>query len=64
MAHAKLSIICCNCGADDQFEHTVRTELADADLKPYAVVSITCRNCCTIHYLEDYSNLKDANTKL
>ena len=61
MAHARLHIICGNCGANDDFEHKIKQErddeLEDSEAtRP--VVYIGCNNCGTLHALEDYSTLK------
>jgi uncharacterized Zn finger protein len=61
MVRARLHIICGNCGSNDQFEHSVKTEPDDDSEKEGAtrpVVYLTCANCNTLHDLEDYSTLK------
>ena len=60
MAHAKLHIICGNCGCNYMFEYSVREEIDD-DGSPYIVVYIYCKNCHTTHDLED--NAKQINKK-
>ena len=58
MVHARLHIICGNCGAKDEFEHQIKTELDhDGDDLEKSVVYISCKNCNTVHDLDDYSTL-------
>lgn len=49
MVMAKLHIICGNCGCNDMFEwdYNVGDDLGDED------TTITCKNCSTIHSLND-----------
>jgi transcription elongation factor Elf1 len=58
MANARLHIICGNCGSNHQFEHEVKIELDDDTLQPRNIVYLWCRNCSTLHDLEDNSTLK------
>jgi len=61
MVHARLHIICGNCGSKDMFEHRIRTEMDDMSEDENAtrqVVYISCKNCKTLHDLDDYSTLK------
>ncbi len=60
MAHAKLHIICGNCGCNHMFEYSVSIEIDDDTLQPRSVVYIACRNCGTLHDLED--NAKQIKT--
>jgi len=56
MVMAKLHIICGNCGQNDMFEYEI---VVDSDFDKndieyeYQRVSICCRNCNTIHSLDD-----------
>jgi RNase P subunit RPR2 len=53
MAHARLHIICGNCGADDMFKYKICTQLNDETDEEYEMVYISCRNCEILHNLED-----------
>lgn len=63
MAHAKLHIICGNCGCNHMFEYSVREEIDDDDGSPYMVVYIYCNNCHTTHDLEDNAKANELNKK-
>lgn len=58
MAHAKLHMICGNCGCDNMFSYQIGTELNDDTMEEYQYVSICCENCSTIHRLEDNAKLE------
>lgn len=61
MAHARLHIICGNCGCNNMFEHEIKTEIDDDSEDENAtrqVVYIVCNNCNTLHSLEDNSTIK------
>lgn len=53
MARARLHIICGNCGCNDMFDYEiVPGEAEDGEgVKPF--VYLRCRNCSTIHSLDD-----------
>lgn len=53
MAHAKLHIICGNCGQNDMFDYEIVNEIDDDTNEPYQRVSIGCNNCHTLHDLDD-----------
>jgi hypothetical protein len=53
MAHAKLHMICGNCGANDMFEFEITDDLDDDTDEPTHNVYIFCKNCKTLHDLED-----------
>ena len=53
MAHAKLHMICGNCGSNDQFTYRIVTDYDDDKEQDYPRISIACNNCSTLHYLED-----------
>lgn len=54
MVHARLHIICGNCGCNDMFMYNVKNELDDEyENKTITMVYIKCDNCGTIHVLED-----------
>ena len=53
MAHAKLHIICGNCGANDMLNYEISTVLNDDTNEEYQVVYIHCKNCGTLHDLQD-----------
>ena len=61
MVNARLHIICGNCGSKETFEHEIATEPDDESENENAtrqVVYIACKNCSTVHALDDYSNYK------
>jgi len=56
MAHARLHIICGNCGCNDMFKFRIEPEGHDItyiepEFEP--AVFITCENCSTLHDLSD-----------
>ncbi len=53
MAHAKLHMICGNCGQNDMFDYNISTEIDDDTEEEYQVVYIGCNNCHTLHVLDD-----------
>jgi uncharacterized Zn finger protein len=57
MAHARLHMICGNCGCNNDFEHRVKEELNDITDEMQTTVYIFCRNCSTLHNLENNSKL-------
>jgi uncharacterized Zn finger protein len=56
MVVAKLHIICGNCGKDDEFEHDILLGQKGARMKSTRVF-LKCKNCGTIHELDNYSEL-------
>jgi hypothetical protein len=61
MAHARLHMICGNCGCNNSFEHEVKKELNDDTEEMETVVYIFCKNCNTLHSLDDNSKLIEKN---
>jgi RNase P subunit RPR2 len=59
MAHSKLHIICGNCGQNDQFDYKISTEVDDVTNEKYQTVYIGCKNCNTIHPLDDNAENKN-----
>lgn len=53
MAHARLHIICGNCGCNTMFTYKIVTDYDDDKECDYQRVNIYCNNCSTIHCLED-----------
>ena len=54
MVMAKLHIICGNCGAlSTEMNHYVDEKLIDIDGEQLPAVVIDCKNCGTMHVLED-----------
>lgn len=54
MVMARLHIICGNCGSNDDFCYTKDDkEVCDGEVMADGDVSILCRNCSTIHSLND-----------
>ena len=61
MVMAKLHIICGNCGSSDAFEYKHDEHAADDEETTMQYeTTITCKNCATIHWLND--NAKNINT--
>lgn len=53
MVCARLHIICGNCGCNDMFEYRIDPEGQDFGDRFEPSVRLHCRNCATIHALED-----------
>ena len=55
MVMARLHIICGNCGCNDELEYKASDRLIDdeGELTESVCVRIMCKNCSTIHSLED-----------
>lgn len=53
MAHARLHIICGNCGNKDMLKYSIQKQLNDETEEEYDMVYISCKNCGTLHDLED-----------
>lgn len=60
MARAKLHIICGNCGCNDMFEYRIDPQGNDTGESFEPTVDITCRNCATIHSLENNAKKKES----
>jgi hypothetical protein len=61
MANAKLYIICGNCGCNDMFKFKVHEKDHDITEKKITndpLVFIKCKNCSTLHNLEDNAILE------
>lgn len=60
MVRARLHIICGNCGCNDSFEyHHSEGFIDNEDSIEQQHTAIVCKNCSTIHYLDD--NAKNTN---
>jgi len=60
MVMAKLHIICGNCGSNDNFEYKHDEYPTNAEeTKLQYETTLTCKNCSTIHWLND--NAKNEN---
>jgi len=66
MVNARLHIICGNCGCNHMFQYAVKLSINDAvePEKEYPQVSILCKNCSTIHYLEDNAKIDKSQIKI
>lgn len=53
MVNAKLHIICGNCGCKDMFEYEIDDEAKDFGDHEEPGTFIICKNCSTIHSLDD-----------
>jgi uncharacterized Zn finger protein len=58
MVVAKLHIICGNCGKNDEFEHDIQIGKIMSRMKN-TFVFLRCKNCGTIHNLDDNSELNE-----
>ena len=58
MAHAKLHIICGNCGCNHMFEYHISIEINDITDEEEQCVYLSCNNCNTLHALEDNAKLR------
>ncbi len=57
---AKLHIICGNCGCNDDFEYRYQEALATPiEIIEEETVYIKCRNCSTIHNINDNAEKTD-----
>lgn len=61
MAHAKLHMICGNCGQNNMFEYHISTEMNDVTEEEEQVVYIACDNCNTLHVLDDNAERRVVN---
>lgn len=61
MAHARLHMICGNCGSNDQFEYHISNEINDETEEEVQVVYIACNNCNTLHVLDDNAEPREQN---
>lgn len=60
MVCAKLHIICGNCGSNDNFEYKHSEYPSDDEETKYQwETTITCKDCSTIHWLNDYCDNKN-----
>ena len=53
MVMARLHVICGNCGSSDMFSYKIDHDPDGSIAADNNVVRIKCRNCSTIHALED-----------
>lgn len=60
MVMARLHVICGNCGCNDMFEYQIDPKGQDFGDHFKPSVRITCRNCATIHSLEDNAKEKES----
>ncbi len=61
MAHAKLHIICGNCGSNQLLSYKIKVEKGDKDIPNRQVVYIFCNNCNTLHDLDDNAKQESTN---
>jgi RNase P subunit RPR2 len=60
MARARLHVICGNCGCNDSFEYKHEEYPADnEELTMRYETTLTCKNCSTIHWLNDNADNKN-----
>ena len=63
MAHARLHMICGNCGANDMFEYEIGVDIDDDTDEEKLTVYIICNNCNTLHSLDDNAKKIKENGK-
>lgn len=62
MVHARLHLICGNCGGADDFEwRHIAKEAVDGETMQDEDVYISCRNCVTIHSLNTKAKRKEVS---
>ena len=60
MARARLHLICGNCGCNDEWEwQHIPLEKTDDVVMQEEDVFLSCRNCSTLHSLNDNAKIKD-----
>jgi hypothetical protein len=60
MVMARLHLICGNCGCNDLWEwEYVPKEVCEGEIMTDENVSISCKNCITIHSLNDNAKKRD-----
>jgi len=60
MAHARLHVICGNCGCNDMFSYKIIEDFHDHGTHTRPGVVLTCGNCATNHDLENNAEDKTA----
>ena len=64
MVNARLHIICGNCGCNDRWEwEYVPDQTEDEDDPQPAKVYLSCRNCATLHNLNDNAEMRDGSRR-
>ena len=61
MARARLHLICGNCGCNDEWEYEYIGKVVDTPTKEVVQdedVFLSCRNCSTLHSLNDNAKSK------
>jgi RNase P subunit RPR2 len=60
MVRARLHVICGNCGCNDEFEYKHKEYPANAEETTIQYETVlTCKNCSTMHWLNDNSANKN-----
>jgi hypothetical protein len=64
MARANLHLICGNCGSNDEWkwQHVPKEKVGD-DVMQDEDVFLTCRNCSTLHSLNDNAKCEEIVNK-
>jgi hypothetical protein len=57
MANARLHLICGNCGCDDEWEYEYEPKQIDQGID--ANVFLWCKNCTTMHSLNEKAEIKN-----
>jgi len=62
MVMARLHLICGNCGCNDmwEWEHQPK-EIADGEIMQDEDFYLSCRNCITLHSINDNAKKKEDN---
>ena len=62
MVHARLHIICGNCGSNNDFKFRIDPkghDITEDEVKFEPAVFLYCENCSTIHDLSDNAKMKE-----
>jgi hypothetical protein len=60
MARARLHLICGNCGCNDEWEWEHKPEeVSDGEVMSDEDVYLSCRNCITLHSINNNAKKKD-----
>lgn len=64
MARARLHLICGNCGCNDMWEwEHVPEETDEGEIMETEDVHLCCRNCVTLHSINDNAKRKDKDNE-
>ena len=64
MVRARLHLICGNCGCNDEWEWKhYPEEVIGGEMMRSETVAISCKNCSTIHYLNDNAKQEEQHNE-